>query len=223
MMESVKEPETIVLGYSPVRKTRGLLNAFARFDNLFTALQYLGFALGGKPYMGIGRNLSYTRDFFMGSGGFKRHYLLPSGDDDLFVNEHAHSAPIYANINPDAFVETDGPASWNRFWKQKRRHLITGKRYRKSDKKRLLLYPLSWLIIITGSVTLLILQTWVYLIIAALVVRLIVQIYIFRRSMQVLGQKDLIWLVPVFDLFYLFFGILLHSSNILTKQPKWKT
>lgn len=222
MVRHIPGPEGLVLGYSPVKKAGSGVNLMARYDNFFTAVQYLGMALAGNPYMGVGRNLSYSRDFFMSSGGFKRHYLLPSGDDDLFVNEHAQKLQVAVSLEPESHVETDGPKSWKTFWKQKRRHLTTGRRYRRKDKFRLLLYPLSLLILLAGSIVLLLANYKTDLLIGLLAVRLIVQIYIFRRSMQVLGQKDLIWFAPVLDVFYLLFGMLLQGANLLTKQPKWK-
>ena len=44
----------IVLGYSPYRKSKGLLNVFVRFETLKSAINYLSSALIGDPYMGIG-------------------------------------------------------------------------------------------------------------------------------------------------------------------------
>ena len=56
---------------------------------MMIALQYFSYALCGLPYMGVGRNLAYKRSLFYTGNGFSNHYHLASGDDDLFVNEHA--------------------------------------------------------------------------------------------------------------------------------------
>ena len=48
----------IVLGYSPYFKKGGFLNSFIRFEAFVTALNYFSFAMVGKPYMGVGRNLA---------------------------------------------------------------------------------------------------------------------------------------------------------------------
>ena len=37
--------------------------------------------------MGVGRNLGYTKDVYYLNEGFKSHYHIESGDDDLFVNQ----------------------------------------------------------------------------------------------------------------------------------------
>lgn len=52
----------IVLGYSGYERGKGWLHKRISFDALFTSLRYLGFALAGKPYMGLGRNLAYRKE-----------------------------------------------------------------------------------------------------------------------------------------------------------------
>lgn len=54
----------VVLGYSGYERGRGWLHKRIAFDNLFTSMRYLGFALAGSPYMGIGRNLAYRKELF---------------------------------------------------------------------------------------------------------------------------------------------------------------
>ena len=54
----------MVLGYSGYERGKGWLHKRAAFDNLFTSMRYLGFALAGSPYMGIGRNLAYRKELF---------------------------------------------------------------------------------------------------------------------------------------------------------------
>ncbi len=55
----------IVLGYSGYERGKGWLHKRVSFDNLFTSMRYLGYALAGKPYMGIGRNMAYRKELFM--------------------------------------------------------------------------------------------------------------------------------------------------------------
>ena len=63
----------VVLGYSGYERGRNWLHRRAAFDNLFTAMRYLGFALAGSPYMGIGRNLAYRKSLFFDQKGFSAH------------------------------------------------------------------------------------------------------------------------------------------------------
>ena len=74
--------KTIVLGYGAYEKHKGLLNKLVRFDTFQVAMQYLSYALIGKTYMGVGRNLAYKKSLFFDNKGFATHLHLPSGDDD---------------------------------------------------------------------------------------------------------------------------------------------
>ena len=104
MVSHLGRDKEIVLGYGRYEKRKGLLNSLIRYETAFTAMQYLSFALKGKPYMGVGRNLSYKKSLFFKNRGFASHYHVASGDDDLFVNEHA--GPENTSIEIDTGSQT---------------------------------------------------------------------------------------------------------------------
>ena len=52
------EGTEVVVGYARTVHAKGLLNLLVRFDAVQQALQYLSAALAGKPYAGVGKNLS---------------------------------------------------------------------------------------------------------------------------------------------------------------------
>ena len=80
MANVLKGEKAIGLGYSPMQKKKGILNAFIRFETVYTAIQYFSFSLIGRPYMGVGRNLIYHKDLFNRVGRFDEHLELASGD-----------------------------------------------------------------------------------------------------------------------------------------------
>ncbi len=222
-VQSAERPEDIILGYSPTIRSKGLLNALVRYDGMFTALNYFGFALAGMPYMGVGRNLSYPKQQFFAVGGFRRHYSLRSGDDDLFVNEVAHADNTSVCLHPDAWVETEAKTRWIDFWFQKRRHLSTGWHYRPSHKALLALYPLSLAAMLVAAVVLLLKGQWMLPVIVVVFFRAALQIGLLWRSSRLLGQKDLAFFAPLLEMFTLAFAVCVHAANASTKPPKWKT
>lgn len=94
----------VVLGYSGYERGHKWLHRRTAFDSLFTAMRYLGFALAGSPYMGIGRNLAYRKDLFFDQKGFSAHLNLRRGDDDLFVNQVARRDNTRVETDPDSVV-----------------------------------------------------------------------------------------------------------------------
>jgi hypothetical protein len=89
MQNTYDESTEIVLGYGAYHKKKGFLNKLIRWETFHTALQYFSYALAGRPYMGVGRNLSYKKTVFFRHKGFSAHNHVASGDDDLFISTAA--------------------------------------------------------------------------------------------------------------------------------------
>ncbi|WP_417603177.1 glycosyltransferase [Owenweeksia hongkongensis] len=120
----------IVLGVSPYYFKNNLAGWLTRWETFLTAQQYLSFAKAGMPYMGVGRNMAYTKSVFEKSSKMKAHLKLPSGDDDLLIGEVATASNVAINMNPDAFTYSDAPSTFKDWWQQKRRHLSTSYHYK---------------------------------------------------------------------------------------------
>ena len=136
-------PKDIVLGFSPYFETEGHVNRLVRFDTLFNGLHYLGAALCGHPYMGVGRNLAYRKSMFFESGGFTHLMTNRAGDDDLFVNHVATRENTAVMLSRDSYTWSPAKESLREWWQQKRRHLSVSPAYREETKIRLALEPLS--------------------------------------------------------------------------------
>jgi biofilm PGA synthesis N-glycosyltransferase PgaC len=59
MSSNFSDEHKIVLGYGGYERQKGLLNTLIRYETTFTAIQYLSYAIKGKPYLGVGRNLAF--------------------------------------------------------------------------------------------------------------------------------------------------------------------
>ena len=131
MMATLDHNKGIVLGYSPYMEAeKTWLNRWTRFEAVYTAMQYMSFALWRFPYMGVGRNLLYRKHLYIQNEGFSAHAHIASGDDDLFVNAIANGENVAIAISPSTFVDTDAKTDWRAYFRQKRRHFTTGKHYK---------------------------------------------------------------------------------------------
>lgn len=137
----------IVLGYGGYEKRPGLLNLIIRFETLQTGWLYLTSAIAGMPFMAVGRNLSYTRDLFFQAKGFSTHMHIPSGDDDLFVNQTATHRNTSVVINPRAITVSTPKSSWSDYIYQRRRHFTTSAHYHLTSKVYLAIYQLSRMLV----------------------------------------------------------------------------
>lgn len=129
-MASHFSDKEIVLGVSPYYFKNNLAGWLTRWETFLTAQQYLSFAKARMPYMGVGRNLGYTKSVFEKSSKMKAHLKLPSGDDDLLISEVATATNVSINVNPEAFTFSNAPDTFKDWWQQKRRHLSTSYHYK---------------------------------------------------------------------------------------------
>ncbi len=119
----------LVLGYGRYAKRPGLLNFLLRYETFWNAVQYFGIARASKPFMGVGRNLSYSKQLFDRSSKFRNHLYVLSGDDDLFVSEMGTRANTAIVFEAPAHTISEPKNTWLTYSAQKSRHLTTASLY----------------------------------------------------------------------------------------------
>ncbi|WP_345101029.1 glycosyltransferase [Mucilaginibacter panaciglaebae] len=212
----------IVLGYSPYYKTGGFLNAIIRFETLKTAINYLSAALNGGAYMGIGRNLAYTKTLFFANKGFAAHMHVLSGDDDLFVNQNATSTNTTIEIHPDTFMYTDAKSSFGSLFRQKKRHMGVGKLYKAGHRRMLSLDALSGLLFYALFICCLVYYFEPILALGLFVFRWIIQILIYRKTFKKLNAMSQIWYLPILDFVYYIYISFFGLVGTFVKTTQWK-
>ena len=212
----------IVLGYSPYFKHPGLLNKLIRFETTHTAMSYLSYALRGNAYMGVGRNLAYTKSLFYRGKGFNKHMHIKSGDDDLFVNHNATRTNVHIAIHPDAHVLSVPKLTWKSYYKQKARHAGASTLYKSKHKRSLATQLLSALLFYVMLIVCVIMlpNLW-YMALGAYLLRLISQLLIFNRIYRKLVVRDLLIWLPLLDVLYYFYICINGLFNRRKKQTTW--
>ena len=214
--------QEVVLGFSPIKKSKGWLNLLSRYETLFTAIQYFGYAIKGIPYMGVGRNLMYRKRVFEESDGFTKHEGTLSGDDDLFIQNLPLNTPINVNINSESFVYTNSKNNFSSYLNQKRRHTSTSFEYRMIHKTLLTIWALSHIawILILGMGVLFVQNAIIFSAIVFWILATILHYFTFIK----LDHKEYLMLFPILDILlginYLILGadMIFKSKN---NSMKW--
>ena len=222
MVSGFNSETDIILGYSPYIEEKGLLNSLIRFDTLFVAIQYLSYSLIRKTYMGVGRNLAYKKSMFYKNNGFSSHYKIQSGDDDLFINSVATKTNTSIEIRPESHTFSKASSTYSQWFNQKSRHLSTSKYYKRKFKFLLGTYSFSQLFFFTSFIILLFHSFGFHIVIATYLLRLISQLFIIKKCMNRLKEKELLLLSPLFEILFIILNILFMISAIMFKQNKWK-
>ncbi|MCO5233603.1 MAG: glycosyltransferase [Chitinophagales bacterium] len=129
MSNYFSEEHQIILGIAPYRHQGTFLHDIVRYETLITLIQYVSYALWKIPYMGVGRNIAYSKKLYNVVGGMSSHIEMISGDDDLFVQEAVKYTQVAICMEKSTYMYSQAPATWKQWWKQKTRHYTTGGMY----------------------------------------------------------------------------------------------
>ena len=221
MQDGYDEGIEIVLGYGAYKKKPGLINKLIRFETFQTALQYFSYALAGLPYMGVGRNLSYKKEVFMRNKGFSSINQMPSGDDDLFINQVANKHNTAIVIDKDAHTLSEPKTNLHDWMNQKYRHYTTSKYYKLSHATLLAFYAISQFLVYPLLITALVF-TKEYILLASLWgARLLIQGTILRSTMKKLNELDLWPWFILFDFWSIFYYLLTLPSVWKAPKKNW--
>lgn len=196
----------VILGYSGYERGKGWLHKRVSFDNLFTSMRYLGYALVGSPYMGIGRNMAYRKELFYNQKGFSAHLNLQRGYDDLFINQVATGKNTRVEIDKNAIVRME-PVYNAKSWREEKINYMATAQYYEGLQRYLsgletttrLLFHAAWIAaLITGMLN----SHWLVAGTAftAFAIRYIIQAFVINRTAKDLEEKRrYFFTLPVFD------------------------
>ncbi len=211
----------LVLGYGKYQQTKGFLNKLIRFETVQTALQYFSYSLKGMPYMGVGRNLAYTKDLFMNNNGFYTHLDLLSGDDDLFVNEVATADNTAICLDPDSFTVSRPKKTFQAYIYQKRRHIATAQFYKLKHKLLLSWYYISLMGFWFTAILLFAFHyRWLW-VLGIVFARLLTAWYVNYSVNNKLQEKDLTLWFPLLELYLILIQLLIFVLNLFKKPLHW--
>jgi cellulose synthase/poly-beta-1,6-N-acetylglucosamine synthase-like glycosyltransferase len=224
MVSHFDEKTDFVLGYGGYLDNNGFLNKFIRHESMTIALQYLGMAIRGIPYMGVGRNLAYRRSLFFENKGFGSHTHIISGDDDLFVNSNSTRETTKVEFRKEAHTRSLPASTFREWFLQKKRHMTTAPYYKTRDKFLLILEPVSRTLFYALFI---ILMSWLFLwpyLLAVFGVRLVVQMTTIILAQKMLNERKLAGYSLIFDIFSPLINAVILVSNTIRRPGKnqWK-
>lgn len=222
MAANFDEKTSYVLGYGGYIKKNGLLNAYIRYETVFIAMQYLGMALKGLPYMGVGRNMAYRKNEFFKNGGFGLYSNLASGDDDLFVNGNAAAENTRVEFGAGTFTRSEPCETVEEWVKQKKRHLTTAAYYKQKDQVVLITEPLTRMLFYALFIILILFKFMWIETLAIFGARLITQTTVFHLVQKKLEEPGLVAYSLFFDIFSpLINGVLYISKGKGQRKNQW--
>ncbi|MEX2483336.1 MAG: glycosyltransferase [Brumimicrobium sp.] len=216
------DKKQLVLGYAPYEEKPGFLNSLIRFDTAQIGISYLSYAKAGLPYMGVGRNIGYTKSLFLENKGFKSHYAIQSGDDDLFVQETAKNKNYAVCISSHAFCLSAPKENWADWIEQKSRHFTTAPRYGVIKKLLLGIYPLTLILLYASFITLLVNNWLCWISVGAFALVLILKWITQGLALKQINEKSFVWSFLLWDIFYAIITPIIYYTTENSTAAKWK-
>jgi glycosyltransferase involved in cell wall biosynthesis len=222
MTSHFNKKKSIILGYGAYQKIdHSWLNKLIRFETLITAIQYFSYAKIGLPYMGVGRNIAYTKSQFQKANGFTKHKHIKSGDDDLFINQIATKLNIACCYSQNSFTISKPHTKFKKWIYQKRRHLTTATSYKFIHQFLLgLFYLTQFLFWFLALILFLANFNW-KIVLVIFILRILMQYLIFGFSAKKLNESDLIILIPFLELFLIIIQLRIFMQNLISKPKEW--
>jgi len=211
----------IVLGYSQYEKHPGFLNLFIRFETFFTAIQYLAYALGKKPYMGVGRNLAYKKSIFFANKGFHPFVKVLSGDDDLFINSVSNKENTAIIIHPEGQTTSIPKLTYKAWFMQKKRHLSVGKYYKSSSKMLIGTYHFTTLLFYMTFPILCFHEYFMLIAVGIYGIRFILAVTLNFIIARKLKEKIEIFLFPFLEIVYLMYYCIIGVIGYRSRKIRW--
>jgi glycosyltransferase involved in cell wall biosynthesis len=206
MVSQMNGKKHLVLGYNGLAPTATLANRFYRLDRVNTSLTFLSLARCGMPYTGTGNNMACSRQLFNDANGLLSHYVIPYGEDTLFVNKNATRKNTATALTPDSLMRIQPKMRFKRWMYLKKIARCSQKHYKMRHRFVLTLFPFTRFVCylsFIGLLCLLPLSMFYYGIIGVFALRTISQLIVTKKAMQQFHEKGLLLLQPLLEPVYM--------------------
>jgi len=207
-----------VFGVAPIKAGNTLVEKLSAFENLRNS--YLTIAAVGLsiPYSAAARSFAFRKTSFERIGGYANTTETLSGDDDLLLREAVNNKMLIGTVlEPDAFVYSAAPKTFNEYFQQKKRHLQTSFHYLVKQKMFLGFWHLINLIALLSIC----LAFFSPILALPFVVKIFYDFFVVIKYQQKLGHS-----FKLYEIFYLqiLFEVLIvvNFFNLLSGNNKWK-
>ena len=215
----------VVIGYAGVEQTKGLQNLLMRTDRMMQSAEWLSRAAKGKPYRGILHSFGFTKSLYFHKkvNGFNR-LGMNIGEDDLFLQEVAREANTSLIIAPKATIDQKvwGGLGW---WMHEETYYGAAARFYPRGVRWIRFWEPFSRVVFFGVLLAMALLLPLEMQVAAavlLLLRYLIVLFEVRRIARRLGEKRMLRLYFLYDLFSPLW-VLLRSLLMLRKDERvWR-
>jgi hypothetical protein len=158
---------------------------------------------------------------FQKVNGFKSHYAISPGDDDLLLQDAIHFTKAQVLDDPTSFVRSAAPPTWTDWFRQKAKYHISSARYPLIKKVLLGIYPISLILMWFSFVALCFNLNYLPLSASVFIGIIAIKWWLQGTCLNKLGEKKLMLFFPVWDLFYSILMPIVYYISERQKYYRW--
>ena len=223
MASCANDKHKIVLSISPYKTETTILNGLIEYETAQTAMQYIGFALLGNPYMCVGRNVLYDAVLLKSKKWTAEELSITSGDDDLTIQTLATKENTTVCLSIASYTISNAKNTWKDFIRQKLRHYKSGSMYKLSHRLLLGSYLFSKLLFYFSFVFILLLRNYEIQLLAGIFILYATTITLLNFNLNYRLQVNKRWYFSFFnDFLYCIFTVTLGLISRLKPTKRWK-
>ena len=215
----------VVIGYAGVEQTKGLQNLLMRTDRMMQSAEWLSRAAKGKPYRGTLHTFGFTKALYFSKkvNGFNR-LGMNIGEDDLFLQEVARRANTSLILSPKATIDQKvwGGLGW---WMHEETYYGAAARFYPRGVRWIRFWEPFSRVVFFGVLLAMALLLPLEMQVAAavlLLLRYLIVLFEVRRIARRLGEKRMLRLYFLYDLFSPLW-VLLRSLLMMRKDERvWR-
>ncbi len=216
-MQAAFGPKTqVVIGHPVHTEKKGGLCSFLNYRIVETAMQFIGFAIKGKPFIGHHALIAYRKDFFLEHQGYSDIYALNTGMFDRIGSHIGKGEEANVQLAPEAEVRYTGKFGLASVLRFERQYLNTLYSEPSIVKREIKIYrkiiPVFYLFLTGGTVYFCqrFLQgyypefpLWFVIFAGIVLIKFILQSIFMQRAANAL-RAGLLWLcLPLYAILYL--------------------
>ena len=192
----------IVLGYTALEHSKGLVNYLMRASRLQTSLYWLAAAVNGHTYRGSRNNFGFTKTIYFNAKGF--NFLnMNIGEEDLFIQKVARQKNVSVVLIPKGSM-IQQPWGGLKWWISQLHHYGSAYRFYPRNIRNNIEWELgSQVLFFIAILTAIIFMPLEFKIAAALllIIRYIVVVLRVRSVAKRVGERGMVLRYALFDLF----------------------
>lgn len=213
----------IVLGYTAIEPTEGIMNYLMRMSRFQTSLYWLAAAVNRQTFKGSRHNFGFTKSIYFGAKGFT-HLNMNIGEEDLFIQRIAKRNNVSVALIPKATM-IEHPWGGLKWWISELRHY--GSAYN--------LYPIGvrnrieWdlgsqvLLFISLLAMIILLPLELKLVaLAMMLIRYLIVILRIRSIAKRVGEKSVALRYFIFDMFNPILMLCVRATLIKRDSTVWR-